>query len=93
MSLVRCAVHFEGKIFKIRTDRACTIAGLAVKLRRFIKLKEEEALFLMFEKAGLLRVTNVMFQGSKTMAEAQFELGTSVITVHMLRENCFGGFI
>ena len=95
MANIRILIDFrngnEWRKFKIAVGRENTVAHLQFKIRKFIKLKQEEACYLFFQKKGLVYGYNeVLYGGNKLLTEIQDELHMDVLKVKIILENTFG---
>jgi len=86
----RIVVKFDGREFKIKISDDCTVAQVIRKVRRFLKIRPEDALFMFWVKPGLLRNSEVIYGSNKTVGEIKEELGIEPLQIDLMRENAFG---
>ena len=79
-------MNFESRQFKIKVTRETTIGMLMIKIRKFLKLKPEEACFLFWPRRFR---SSVMYPGSKLLSDIQTE-PLQTLQCNLLRENTFG---
>jgi len=94
MSYIKCIVQYQGREFKIKCCSNTSVAGLQVKLRRYIKLQDHEACFLFFTDLGYFNKTR-LYPGSKLLCDIARENygGGDILHVNLCRENTFGNNI
>lgn len=80
--MTKIIVVHEEKEVKIRVGDDCTVAQLQYKIRRYLKIDENTAIFLFF-KGFMGRET--LYPGGKLLNAIGQTLYVSV-----LHENCFG---
>ncbi len=90
MALVRLILNFQDRKFKIKCVETATVRELLIKIRQFLKMRPESAIFLFFETTLMGINRQVIFTQTKTLAEIQQEVCRNVLTVNILKENCFG---
>ena len=83
---IRVVVKFDGREFRIKVNKPCTVGMLMVKIRKFLKLKPEEACFLFWPRAWR---SDVMYPGSTLLSDIQTE-PLQTLQCSLLRENTFG---
>jgi len=92
--MIKILVNFrngtEWQNFKIQVADNCTVGHLIVKLRKFIKIKPEEACFCFFCYSGFFGKKEKIFHNNKLLIEIQSELCMEVLEVKLLLENTFG---
>ena len=89
MSFIKCIVKFEDNILNIKVTDKCSVFDLQLKLRKFMKLNECEAVFLFF-KVNSIFYKDKIYAQSKLLSDIQKELCMTVLHIDMLRENAFG---
>jgi len=97
MATTKCVVKFgDNRIFKIKVQDPCTVAALQLKIRKFLKLSEYEALFLFFkfESYGLMgnKQRQRLYNGNKLVSQILRENSVEVLNIDVLKENCFGSY-
>jgi hypothetical protein len=89
METVKIRVNYGENKWQIKVPKECTVASLMYKLRRYAKLSEHDAIFLLFRAEGWVIKTR-MFVGTRTMEEIQQATRLEILEVDMLRESTFG---
>ena len=94
MPNVKITVNFEKVEFKVAVDSQCTVAMLMIKLRRYIKLRPEEALFIFFIVPTWtgFSTKEVLYGAGELMSEVQEKSGMTVLKCNLLRESTFGSW-
>jgi len=89
-------VKFDDRTFKIKVADPCTVASLQLKIRKFLKLSEYEALFLFFEFESYGFTGNKqrqrLYNGNKLVSDILRENSVEVLNITVLRENTFGAY-
>jgi hypothetical protein len=90
MSTTKCIVTFESREFKIKMTNPASVAVLQIKLRRFLKLSEHDAIFLFF-KCGYFERER-LFPAQTLLSEIMRQNygNQGVLFVTVMRENTFG---
>lgn len=87
-TLVKCNVKFLNRNFKISLNPSATVGHLMIKLRRYLKIRPEEAVFIFFV-VGCLG-NNRLYGISRLLSDIKRESGYDVLPVILLKENAFG---
>jgi len=95
MSNIKIRVKFENgtehKTFKIQLGIACTVGHLLFKLRKYLLIKPETAVFTFFQYKNFLGQTcEKIYNGNKFLSEIAQELNVEILDVKLLLENTFG---
>jgi hypothetical protein len=83
-------VKFEDKEIKIRLHKDVTVMQLQDKIRKYLKINPEEAIFLFFHVGGIILIREVLYPGNKLISSVQRDTHMDPIIVTVMRENCFG---
>jgi hypothetical protein len=86
MSHIKIVVTFEKREFKIKVTRDTTVGMLMIKIRKFLKLRPEQGLFLFWPRRFR---SDALYPASKLLCEIQSD-PAQVLQCNLLRENCFG---
>jgi hypothetical protein len=89
-SITKIIVKFTSRDFKIAVSDETTISEMIFKIRKYLKIKPEEAIFLFFERKSMFRIKEVIYPSNKTVGEIKHEHGEEILKVNVMRENCFG---
>jgi len=87
-SMIKCIIKFEDRQLKVKVSDDTSVAGLQIKLRRFVELEPEEAVFLFFD--GWFR--KCLYPGDRMLKDICKELQTDTLVIEMTRENTFGAW-
>jgi hypothetical protein len=94
MKTIKICANFENKIFKIRVQDTCTVAGLQIKLRKYLKMTDTEACFIFFKLPHFYGYREKLFQASKLIVDIQREnydvSKNGTLEVKVLKESTFG---
>lgn len=83
---IRVVVKYEDREFKIKVTRDTTVGMLMIKIRKFLKLKPEEGVFLFWPRRFR---SDALHPGSKLLSDIQTE-PLQMLQCNLLKENCFG---
>lgn len=89
MANVKVIVTYDGRNFKVQMPRDTSVSQLQFKLRKYLKMKPTDAMFI-FWKASKWFSSEQMFQQGTSLAEIQEETCMTVLECSILLENCFG---
>ena len=89
MDYVKILACFCGTTYKLKLNARVTVAGLQIKLRKFLKMGESEALFIFWE-CGFFS-SKKLYPSNTTMgAIAQENPHFDPLNCFVYKENCFG---
>ena len=86
MSHIKVVVNFDGREFKVKVVRDTTIGMLMIKIRKFLKLRPEDGVFLFWPRRFR---SDVLYPTSKLLSDIQSDPG-QVLQCNLLRESVFG---
>jgi len=90
--MIKLIIACNGKTFNIKVHDSCTVSHLIIKIRKFLAIKSEEAVFLFFEYDGLIKKCEKIFPQTHKLIDIKNELNLDVLYVKVMKENCFGSF-
>jgi len=85
---IRVVVKYEDREFKIKVTRDTTVGMLMIKIRKFLKLKPEEGVFLFWPRRFR---SDALHPGSKLLSDIQTE-PLQMLQCNLLCENTFGAW-
>jgi len=88
MSHIKVVVNFDGREFKVKVVRDTTIGMLMIKIRKFLKLRPEDGVFLFWRRRFR---SDVLYPTSKLLSDIQSDPG-QVLQCNLLREATFGAW-
>lgn len=90
MANVKCRVCLDDQTFQIKVAPDCSVAALQIKVRKFLKIKPDLAIFLFFQYDGLFTTHECLHSGNRLMGDIRAENGMDVQIVRVCRESTFG---
>ena len=92
MANVKCAVTLDDRDFLIKVPPETSVAALQHKIRTYLKIRPDEAIFLFFEYNSLFTTHETLHAGSRLMGQIRDGNGLDVQRIRVCRENCFGAW-
>lgn len=88
---VKILVTFESKEFKVQMPADTDVCHFQQKMRTFLKLKQEDAIFCFF-KANKWCTSEMLCQQAMSLAEIQRDSRMTILECSILRESAFGAW-
>jgi len=87
---VKCAVTLDDRDFLIKVPAETSVAALQHKIRTYLKISPEEAVFLFFEYNSLFTTHETLHAGIRLMGQIRDGNGLDIQKILVCRENTFG---
>lgn len=84
--MIRCIIQYDGRKVRIMVDDTITVATLIIKIRNYLKLIPEEAIFLFFQGED----GEKLYPNSKPLQEIASDLRLKVLQINVCKESTFG---
>jgi hypothetical protein len=89
---IKIIARYYDREFKIQVQPHTTVGELQFKLRKFLKIHPEEAVFLFFQKGGIIFTGEALYPGNMMLIDIYRKTGKSPIVVNVMKENTFGSW-
>jgi hypothetical protein len=94
--MIRCIVDFrngtEWRTFKIRVTPDTTVAVLLIKLRKYIRIRDHDGVFMFFQYKSFICKKERLYAGHVLLRDIQQQLNTEVLDIKLMQENTFGAW-
>lgn len=88
--MIRITAKYKDRCYNVKMKPDVRVGEFQFKIRKYLKIRPEEAIFLMFERGGIITTREVIYPHNKTIGDVFRDILMDPLVVNIMSENCFG---